>query len=220
MENIIFIAPPAAGKGTQSKMLSEKYHIPHISTGDLLREASLEENERGKMILAQQNSGQLVSDNIILELLEERLVKPDCSDGYILDGFPRNLEQALSYEKILSKIGKKLGIVIFLDVDKELAYKRMSGRLSCPECGSIYNESVEDAKPKKHGICDKCGVRLKKRMDDTSETYANRYDSYTKRTAPLIEYYKKKNVLYQVKSITKKETFENIIKILERRKEV
>lgn len=220
MESIIFIAPPAAGKGTQSKMLSEAYHIPHISTGDLLREASLVEDERGKKIREQQLAGKLVSDNITLELLEERLMRPDCNNGYILDGFPRNLDQAMSYEKILEKIGKKLGIVILLDIDKELACKRISGRLSCKKCGSIYNENIEEAKPLQAGICDKCGAVLEKRTDDTSETYGVRYDTYMEKTAPLIEYYKNKNVLYEVTSSTKNETFENIIKILEGRNEL
>lgn len=215
MESIIFIAPPAAGKGTQSKMLSEAYHIPHISTGDLLREASLVEDERGKYIKDQMSRGAFVSDDIILELLEERLKETDCNNGYILDGFPRNIEQAASYEKILEKLNKKLGIVIYLEVDKELACKRISGRVNCPKCGSVYNTIMEEAKPKQDGICDRCGSKLVKRQDDNSETFGVRYDTYLEKTQPLLDYYEAKNVLYHVESGTNKdETFKNISSLL------
>lgn len=220
MKSIIFIAPPAAGKGTQSKLLCDTYHIPHISTGDLLREASLVENERGNYIKEQISSGALVNDDIILELLEERLRKNDCDNGYILDGFPRNIEQAKAYEKILEKLQKEHGIVILLEVDKELACKRISGRLSCSNCGSVYNENIEEAKPKVEGICDRCGNKLMKRLDDNIETYGARYDTYLEKTKPLIDYYKDKNILYQVKGISKEETFEKIVSILKGQEEV
>ena len=220
MISIIFIAPPAAGKGTQSKLLCDTYHIPHISTGDLLREASLVENERGIYIKEQISTGKLVSDDIILELLEERLRKSDCDNCYILDGFPRNIEQAQSYEKILEKLQKKIGIVILLDVDKELACKRIAGRLSCQNCGSVYNENIEEAKPKVEGICDRCGEKLVKRLDDNSKTYGARYDTYLEKTKPLIDYYKNKNMLYQVKGISKEETFKKIVSILKGQNEL
>ena len=215
MKSIIFIAPPAAGKGTQSKMLCDTYHIPHISTGDLLRDASLVDDERGKYIKEQIGLGTLVSDNIILELLEERLNQEDCSEGYILDGFPRNIEQAIAYENILEKLNKKLGLVIYLEIDKDLACKRIEGRVSCPKCGSVFNTIIEEAKPKQEGICDRCGGTLSKRHDDNSETFGVRYDTYLEKTQPLIEYYEAKNVLYRVESGTNKdETFKNISLIL------
>lgn len=220
MESIIFIAPPAAGKGTQSKLLCDAYHIPHISTGDLLREASKTENERGKLIKEKMEQGAFVSDDIILELIEERLKEKDCDNGYILDGFPRNIEQAIAYEEILEKLNKKLGIVILLEVDKDLACKRITGRLNCPECGSVYNEIIEESKPKEAGICDRCGGKLKKRSDDNSTTFSTRYDTYLEKTGPLIKYYQDKNILFRVESNDSKETFEQIKNILQGRNEL
>lgn len=221
MESIIFIAPPAAGKGTQSKLLCDAYQIPHISTGDLLRDASLVENERGMYIKEQMRLGALVSDDIILELLEERIKKEDCNHGYILDGFPRNIEQAIAYEKILDRLEKKLGIVIFLDVDKELACERIEGRISCPQCGSVYNEVIEESKPRVEGICDRCGSTLVKRHDDNRETFGARYDTYLLKTQPLIDYYEKKGVLYKVESNEDKmATFNQISNILKGRNEI
>ncbi|MCI9233139.1 MAG: nucleoside monophosphate kinase [Bacilli bacterium] len=221
MESIIFIAPPAAGKGTQSKMLCDAYHIPHISTGDLLREASLVEDARGIYIKNQISSGALVSDEIILELLKERLKQSDCNNGYILDGFPRNIEQAQAYEGILEELNKKLGIVIYLEVDKKLASKRIEGRMSCPNCGSVYNTIIEEAKPKQDGICDRCGQTLIKRGDDNSETFGIRYDTYLEKTNPLIKYYEDKKVLYRVSSANNKnETFQEISSILKRSNEL
>lgn len=221
MESIIFIAPPAAGKGTQSKLLCDTYHIPHISTGDLLREASLVEDERGHYIKNQIDKGELVDDNVILDLIKERLEQSDCNNGYILDGFPRDLEQAIAYEKILEKLNKKLGIVIFLEVDKSLARKRILGRLSCSKCGHVYNEVIEESKPKKIGICDYCGGILEKRHDDNVETFDNRYDTYLEKTSPLIHYYQNKNVLYKVASGNNKyDTFHEIRDILKGRNEL
>ncbi len=220
MGSIILIAPPAAGKGTQANMLCETYQIPHISTGDLLREAALVEDERGKIIREQLLAGQLVSDTITLELLEERLTQTDCNNGYILDGFPRNIEQAIAYEKILEKLNKKLGIVIYLDVEKELACKRIEGRVICALCSSVYNTIIKEAKSKKDGICDTCGNELVKRTDDNIETFMKRYDTYVERTQPLIDYYEQKKVLYRVQSTAKEETFREIVSILEGQKEL
>lgn len=220
MESIIFIAPPAAGKGTQSKLLCDAYQIPHISTGDLLRDASKTENERGKFIKEQMEQGALVSDDIILELIEERLKETDCDNGYILDGFPRNIEQAIAYEKILEKLNKTLGIVILLEVDKELACKRITGRLNCPKCGSVYNEIIEESKPKETGICDRCGGELIKRNDDNSDTFSTRYDTYLEKTGPLVEYYQNKNILFRVESNDIEETFQKIQNILQGRIEL
>lgn len=217
MESIIFIAPPAAGKGTQSKLICDKYHVPHISTGDLLRDASSIENERGKYIKEQMRLGTLVSDELILELLDERLKEKDCDHGYVLDGFPRNLDQAIAYEKILEKQNKKLGIVIFLNVKKEVACSRIEGRISCLACGSVYNKSIDEDKPKKEGICDYCGSLLIKRQDDNIATFEVRYDTYLEKINPLLQYYQKKNILYYVESENKQETFVKILEILEGR---
>ena len=143
MKSIIFIAPPAAGKGTQAVMLSSKYNIPHISTGDILRNAQ-DDTERGKYISSEMAKGHFISDEIILELLTERLSQSDCENGYILDGFPRNIKQAEEYEEILNKLNKDLGIVIVLDIDKEIAKERIVGRISCPKCKEVYNTSSEE----------------------------------------------------------------------------
>lgn len=215
MKNIIFIAPPAAGKGTQSTLLKEKYRLAHISTGDLLRSASLEENERGRYIKECLKSGLLVSDEITLELLTERLKQEDCKNGYILDGFPRNLDQAVAYEKLLEDLQIDLGYVIFLSVPKELAEKRILGREICPKCGAVFNDQIEISMPKIAGICDVCGSELTKRKDDNPETFGIRYDTYMEHTKPLIDHYQNLGVLYTVPSMDKNETFNLIEKIIQ-----
>ena len=199
MKNIIFIAPPAAGKGTQSKLISEAYNIPHISLGDIMREARDPNTEVGKIIIKCQDERRLVPLNITLDLLKERLNKTDCKNGYILDGFPRSLEQAYEYEKILTDLNKNLGVVIYLDIDKDLALERTLSRIVCPKCGESYNLLVDDLKPQTDGICDKCGNSLKTRTDDNKETFIKGFDTYINETSPLIEYYKNKQVLKEIK---------------------
>lgn len=200
MKSIIFIAPPAAGKGTQSKLISEKYNMPHISTGDLLRSAINDNSATSIKIKEIMEQGKLVGDDIILELLENRLSQDDCKNGYILDGFPRNVNQAIEYDKLLEKLNRDLGLVILLDLDKEIAKKRIVGRLSCKKCGSVYNAYIEESKPKKEGFCDKCDIELSKRADDNFETFEERYNTYLTETQPLIEYYENKSNLYRVDS--------------------
>ncbi len=215
MKSIIFIAPPAAGKGTQSALVSEKYHIPHISTGDLLRAASRENNERGKYIKEQMETGGLVSDDVTTGLLKERLQESDCDNGYILDGFPRNVEQAKAYEQILDDLHKEMGYVIFLDIDKEIAKKRIVGRLSCSKCGAVYNSMDPNLKPKVDGICDRCFGILSQRADDTEEIFNKRFDTYLKETEPLIAYYEEKGVLTRIDSgLGKEKTFSQIERML------
>ena len=215
MKSIIFIAPPSAGKGTQSALVSEYYGIPHISTGDLLRVASKEVGERALYIKNQMESGGLVSDEVTMELLKERLQKSDCNNGYILDGFPRNIAQADAYEKLLQTIGKELGVVIVLDLDKQTAMDRVVGRLTCSNCGAVYNSHYEEMRPKVEGFCDKCYGLLSQRADDTATTFENRYDTYLKNTEPLIHYYEEKGLARHVNSAESKEkVFEEIKKIL------
>lgn len=215
MKSIIFIAPPAAGKGTQSMLVKEEFNIPSISTGDLLRAARNEDSSIGEKIRKAQDSGLLVDDDIVIELLKQRLNKEDCINGYILDGFPRNIEQAKSYDELLQKINKELGFVIYIDVDKELAKKRTIGRLSCSNCGSIYNDMIDASKPKNSGYCDKCNILLSKRSDDNAETFEKRFDTYIEQTKPLIDYYKEQDVLYTVDgNIDKYDTFLQIKEIL------
>ena len=217
MKGIIFIAPPAAGKGTQSTLITEKYNIPHISTGDLLREKVSVGDTLGNFIQQQMSTGGLVSDEIILKLLEERINKSDCNNGYILDGFPRNVDQAKAYEDILTRLNKTLGDVILLDITKQTARERIVGRASCPTCGAIYNEFEKELMPKKQGVCDKCGTALIKREDDNEETFSKRFDTYLEKTAPLIKYYQDKGVLFSVNSgIDKDFTFNAIEEVIHR----
>ena len=215
MKNIIFIAPPAAGKGTQAVMVSSKYNVPHISTGDILRNAATEDSERGRYIANEISNGRFVSSDIMFELITERLQQSDCNNGYILDGFPRSLEQAEQYEEILKKLNKEIGYVIVMDVDKEVAKNRIVGRISCPKCGSVFNENIEGSKPKIEGVCDKCQTTLVKRSDDNAETFDGRFQTYLEKTKPLIDYYEKQNVLYHVNSdLGKENTFEQIENII------
>ena len=214
MQDIILIAPPAAGKGTQAKLLSSKYQIPHISTGDLLRAAT---GELGDIVKKTMESGALVSDDLVLKLLEERITKEDCQNGYILDGFPRNVSQAESYMKLLEKLNKPLGDVIYLDASKEVTQKRIVGRLTCPTCGAVYNDQIDESKPKKFGTCDKCNGPLSKRSDDNLETFEKRYQTFINETYPLVNYFKNKGKLFTVGSgISKERTLNEIEKIINR----
>ena len=196
--NTIFIAPPAAGKGTQAKLLSEEFNIPHISTGDLLREEVNLGTELGNIIKEKIDKGEFVTDDIITELLTSRLTKPDCDYGCILDGYPRNITQAKLLEDIFEKLDKEIDNVLFLDIDLDLAIKRMHGRIVCPKCGASYNINNESLKPKKDGICDKCETELEKRNDDNEETFKKGYSSYEKNCAPVIEYYRESGKLIEL----------------------
>ncbi len=191
---IIFIAPPAAGKGTQSNLLSNEFNIEHISTGDLLREEIKSGNKELQSII---ESGKLVNDELILAILAKKI---DSLDSYILDGFPRTINQAISLDELLKSKNEKIDYVIYLSVDKEIAKKRILGRVSCPKCGSVYNTMIEGMNSKVDMICDNCNSELTKRIDDTEETLSTRYDTYISETEPLIEYYKNKGVLYQIDS--------------------
>ena len=206
--NIILIAPPAGGKGTQSELLCSKYNIAHISTGDLLRAEVENCNTELKKIM---DAGMLVSDEIIFDLIKKRISSNDTINGYLLDGFPRNIEQAKTYDEILKDLNKDIGYVIELNIDPELAAKRISGRRSCPKCGATYNIYFDGMKPSNENVCDKCGSSLTKRDDDNEETYKTRYNTYLEKTKPLVDYYKEKGVLYVVDANgTPEETFKNI----------
>ena len=210
MKNIIFIAPPAAGKGTQSAILEKKYDLPHISTGDILREESKKDTELGRYIAEVLSSGSLVKDDVTYTLLQNRLSESDCKNGYVLDGFPRNIEQAYKYDEILKNLNQELGYVIKLDINEETLEKRITGRRICENCKTVYNINSETEKPKQESICDKCGGRLYQRNDDNVTSFKNRYKVYEEKTKPLLDYYKKKGILYvingddSVESIAKK----------------
>ncbi|MBE6138841.1 MAG: nucleoside monophosphate kinase [Firmicutes bacterium] len=214
MKSIILIAAPAAGKGTEAVILKEQYNMPHISTGDLLRAAVAKGDERGNMINELITNGKFVSDDIVLELLKEKILEPACENGYILDGFPRNIAQAEAYDKILEEIKRDIGIVIVLDIDKEIAKSRISGRYSCPKCGKVYNINT-NLKPINEGLCDICNIELTRRADDNPDTYEERYNTYLEKTEPLISYYDKKGIVYHVDSgISSEETHKQVVKIL------
>ena len=216
MKNIIFIAPPAAGKGTQSKLVSEEYNIPHISTGDLLREEIAKGTDLGKKLKEIMDKGNLVSDEVITTLLKNRITSADCKNGYILDGYPRNLTQAKIYNDLLEELHYDKGIVIFFDIDKERALKRTLSRIICSNCGSSYNLLVEELKPKKANICNRCGKELKTRDDDTEEVFIHRFDTYINSTKDLIEYYDKLGLLYRIEVLDKPASiiFEEVKKAL------
>ena len=215
MKNIMFIAPPAAGKGTASEKLKKKYGYAHISTGDLLRDAVKKGDALGKKIKEMQDQGLLVTDEIVYELLERRLREPDCENGYILDGFPRNLEQAEKYDEILKKINKDLGYVFLLEAPYDLLMKRIVGRRLCSKCGKIYQVLIKgDMTPKQDGICDACGGSLYQRSDDNEEAFETRYKTYLDKTSPLIDFYDKKGVLVRVDGTDADKTLEDIEKII------
>ena len=198
MKNIIFIAPPAAGKGTVSMKVCDKYNIPHISTGDLLRDEIANATKLGIQIKESMALGKFVSDEVITKLLKKRLSSKDCRKGYVLDGYPRNISQAKIYDDLLKELSYDMGMVIFLDIDKEVALTRAMSRIVCPKCGLSYNLSVKELSPAREGICDSCNSNLKVRSDDTKETFIDRFDTYMKETYPLIDYYEKKDNLIKI----------------------
>ena len=209
MKNIMFIAPPAAGKGTQAELVVEKYNIPHISTGDILREISKEDSEIGNYVKETLASGKLVKDDITYQLIEDRLSKDDCKNGFIIDGFPRNLDQAYEYDKILKKLNYEVGNVILINIDKKTLEKRITGRRLCEKCNAIYNINYENSSPKVESVCDVCGGKLYQRSDDNLEAFETRYSMYQEKTEPIIEHYRKQNVLIEVDG---DDTVENIFK--------
>lgn len=216
MKNIIFIAPPAAGKGTASALVCEKYNIPHISTGDLLRDEIANQTKLGVEIKDAMARGEFVSDEVITKLLKKRLSLKDAKKGYILDGYPRNIKQAEIYDDLLKELSYDMGVVIFLDIDKDTAMKRALSRVVCSKCGLSYNLDNKELSPIKEGICDACGGALKTRGDDNKETFITRFDTYMKETYPLIEYYEKKNnlVKIEVSNLTADEVFLEVKKVI------
>ena len=214
MKNVIFVAPPAAGKGTQSELLVNKYGYAHISTGALLRDVRSEGTKRAATIIEYQDKGILVPDEIVIDLLKDRLLKPDvATKGYILDGFPRTLEQAKILTGVLEEINCGDYIVIHLDIDYEEAMQRTLGRRTCPTCGAIYNIYYDKLMPKKDGYCDTCDVALTHRSDDNEETFKIRFEAMS--CKPVLAYYKEIGKLETVKvDVESTEIFSRIEKIL------
>ena len=188
MLRAVLLGPPGAGKGTQAVRLVEKYEIPHISTGDIFRKNIKEGTELGKKAQEYMNAGALVPDELVVDLVKDRLQQDDCKNGFLLDGFPRTIFQSEKLDEFLSESNLKMDIVINLKVEKEALIKRLTGRRVCKDCGASYH--IVNIPPKKEGVCDICGGELIQRKDDNIETVENRINVYEEQTAPLIGYYK------------------------------
>lgn len=196
MLRTILLGPPGAGKGTQAVKIVEKYNIPHISTGDIFRENIKNETELGNRAKAYMDKGELVPDELVVEIATDRLTKDDCKNGFLLDGFPRTIFQAEKLDEFLARRGEKIDKVINIDVEKDALVKRITGRRVCKSCGASYH--VVNIPPKKDGVCDLCNGELIQRADDTEETVLNRIDVYNKQTKPLVDYYDKAGVIINI----------------------
>ncbi len=205
---IILLGAPGAGKGTQAKLIAEKYQIPHISTGDLLREAVLKQTYLGKIANEYMGTGKLVPDQVVIKLILDRIARPDTKCGYILDGFPRTVQQA---EQLAEN--EDVDVVLNIDVDFAILLERLTGRRSCPSCGAVFH--IKYNPPQLADKCDTCQTRLIHRVDDTEMVIRNRLETYNNQTKPLIEFYHNKNILKTVPGAgVINEIFQNITKIL------
>ncbi len=212
---IVLFGPPGAGKGTQAKFISEEFNIPHISTGDILRENVREGTPLGKKAKSYMDKGALVPDELLIDIIKERLQKPDTRRGFLLDGYPRTLAQAKALDVILDDINKNLDAVVNVDVGANELVRRLSGRRTCKSCQASYH--VKSNPPKVPGVCDRCGGELYQRADDTEAAIKNRIGVYEKQTQPLIDYYKKKGLLIDIDGEREiDEVRSDIMKALER----
>ena len=210
---IIMLGAPGAGKGTQAKMIAEKYSIPHVSTGDIFRANIKNGTELGKQAKEYMDAGKLVPDELTVKILLDRVAQADCANGYVLDGFPRTIPQAEVLDKALTELGDKIDYAINVDGPDENIVRRMSGRRACLSCGATYH--IEHIPPKQEGICDVCGQPLVLRDDDKPETVLNRLKVYHDQTQPLIDFYTKKGVLKAVDgTVDMKDVFAAIVAIL------
>nr|WP_275901723.1 adenylate kinase [Paenibacillus sp. SYP-B3998] len=194
--NVIFMGPPGAGKGTQAEKIVNDFQIPHISTGDAFRLAMSQGTPLGIEAKGYVDKGLLVPDEITNGIVRERLAQPDCDKGFLLDGFPRTVAQADALSEIVESLGKKIEVVINLSVDRSFLLARLTGRRICKSCGATYHVIFNP--PKQEGVCDKCSGELYQRSDDTEEKVGTRLDEYTNKTAPLLDYYQKRELLREV----------------------
>ncbi|MDI6828210.1 MAG: adenylate kinase, partial [Armatimonadota bacterium] len=190
---LVLLGPPGAGKGTQALLISEKYGIPHISTGDILREAVKQGTPLGQKAKDYMNKGELVPDEIVIGIVVERIQQPDCNNGFMLDGFPRTVVQAEALDEELRKRKQELDAVLSFEVDEDEIVRRISGRRICEKCGALYNINTEPTTKKE--VCDQCGGQLITRPDDEPEAVRRRLQVYKSQTEPLINYYKQKSIL-------------------------
>ncbi len=210
---IIMLGAPGAGKGTQAKMIADKYSVPHISTGDIFRANIKNGTELGMEAKKYMDQGQLVPDELTVKILLDRVAQDDCQNGYVLDGFPRTIPQANVLDEALSKLGEKIDFAVNVDVPDENIIRRMGGRRACVSCGATYH--IEHVPPKAEGICDRCNSELILRDDDKPETVKNRLEIYHEQTQPLIEFYEAKGVLKNVDgTVDMKDVFAAIVSIL------
>jgi len=193
---IILMGNPGAGKGTQASLLVERFHIPHISTGDMFRAAIKNGTELGLKAKSFMDAGSLVPDEVTIGIVAERLALPDCADGFLLDGFPRTLAQGNALDQILDRLGMKLDGVINLEVAEEVLIPRLTGRRVCRKCGASYHMIFNP--PKQEGVCGQCGGELYQRSDDTIETAKNRLNVYNQQTEPLISFYQEQGLLKRI----------------------
>lgn len=194
--NIILMGPPGAGKGTQAKKIIAEFHIPHISTGDMFREAIKAGTDLGTLAASYINKGLLVPDEVTIGLVKERLMQDDCTNGFLLDGFPRTIPQAEALEKLLEEIHRPITMVIDITADKEALIRRISGRRVCKTCAAPYH--IEFKPSKEPNVCDLCHGPLIQRKDDTAEVLTERLDAYETQTKPLVNFYKERNLLKSV----------------------
>ena len=210
---LILVGPPGAGKGTQAVRLVKHFGIPQISTGDILRKAVKDGTELGTLAKQYMDKGELVPDEVVIGIIRERLMEPDCQKGYILDGFPRTIAQAEALDEMLEKMGSRIDHAVNISVADEEIIKRLTGRRTCSECGAGYHVLFDP--PKQDGICDKCGGKLIQRDDDKEETIRARLDVYRRQTEPLIRYYEEKGLLRTIPGEgNMEEIFNAILKVL------
>lgn len=200
MINVIFLGPPGSGKGTQATILANNLEIPTISTGDALRREVENESEIGKMAKGYMTSGQLVPDEVVINIIKNRITQEDCSNGFIVDGFPRNISQAKSFDQMLKTVNRKIDIVFNFEVNDDILVKRISGRFSCKECGALYNRYFKTLK--KEGVCDSCNSsQFLNRADDNENTVKSRLEVFHGFNGDLTKYYKKNNLLYSIDAV-------------------
>ena len=213
MLRTILLGPPGAGKGTQAARIVEKYNVPHISTGDIFRDNVKRQTELGKKAQEYMNKGELVPDDLVIEIACTRLLEDDCKEGFLLDGFPRTVYQAEKLDEFLTNHGMELDKAINIEVADEELISRLTGRRTCKDCGASYH--IVNIPTKVEGVCDECGGELVQRADDTEETVRNRIDVYKDQTMPLVEYYTKGNKIATVDGLgTLEEVFADIVKAL------